>query len=71
MLIRRERARDRRGAPDKERKKMTHYGYDQAGHERPGTVQRLAEAFLAYLKSRTMDHWIMFFAGLALGALIG
>lgn len=50
---------------------MTHYGYDQAGHERPGTVQRLAEAFLAYLKSRTMDHWIMFFAGLALGALIG
>jgi hypothetical protein len=56
-------------APDQERQ-MSHYGYE-TGRESPNKVQRLAEAFLAYLRSRTMDHWIMFFAGLALGALIG
>lgn len=32
---------------------------------------RWAERTRVYLKSRTADHWLMFIAGLLLGALLG
>jgi hypothetical protein len=50
---------------------MDRFGYDQADGGRTGAFQRNAEAFLAYLKSRKAEHWVMFLAGLALGALLG
>ncbi len=33
-------------------------------------LDRWVERARAYLRSRTADHWLMFFAGLLLGALI-
>jgi hypothetical protein len=48
------------------------YGQDERrGTGRGDRVQRLAEAFVGYLRSRTAEHWIMFVAGLALGVLLG
>jgi hypothetical protein len=34
------------------------------------SFDRWVERFRGYLKSRTADHWIMFAAGLLLGALL-
>lgn len=50
---------------------MERYGYERADTSRFGTMQRASEAFLAYLRSRKAEHWIMFLAGLAIGALLG
>lgn len=50
---------------------MSRYEYEQAGSDHQGTVQRLAEAAVAYLRSRKAEHWIMFLAGLGLGAVLG
>jgi hypothetical protein len=33
--------------------------------------ERIAERALAYLSSRTADHWLMFAAGLAIGLVVG
>jgi hypothetical protein len=33
--------------------------------------ERLLSAALAYLRSRTSEHWLMFVAGLAFGLLLG
>ena len=33
--------------------------------------ERVADQALAYLRTRTADHWLMFVAGLVLGMLIG
>jgi hypothetical protein len=46
-------------------------------HDRMGTYdqrsafERGAERFLAYLRSRTADHWLMFAAGVVLGLMAG
>jgi hypothetical protein len=46
-------------------------------HERTSTydqrsaLERGAERFLAYLRSRTADHWLMFAAGVVLGLMAG
>lgn len=55
---------------------MDRYGHEQATYEHPGRTgnggfHRFAEALIAYLRSRTAEHWVMFLAGLALGALLG
>jgi hypothetical protein len=44
------------------------------GYGRPDqrtAFERLAEQALAYLRSRSADHWLMFIAGLAIGLVIG
>ncbi len=43
----------------------------QAGSGRTDRMHRLGENLVAYIRSRTADHWIMFAAGLALGVLLG
>ena len=35
------------------------------------SFHRWVERARAYLKSRTADHWLMFIAGLLIGALLG
>ena len=50
---------------------MDQYGYGHAGPHGPNTVQRLAEAAVAWIRSRKAVHWIMFLAGVALGAILG
>jgi hypothetical protein len=46
-------------------------------HDRMGTydqrsgLERMAERFLDYLRSRTADHWLMFAAGVILGLMVG
>jgi hypothetical protein len=37
---------------------------------RAGSADRWVERTRLYLRSRTADHWLMFLAGLLLGALI-
>lgn len=50
---------------------MNQSTYGQAGPGRGDRMQRLGEALVAYVRSRTAEHWIMFAAGLALGVLLG
>ena len=55
---------------------MDRFGQDQARYADPAApcgnrLPRFAEAFIAYLRSRTAEHWMMFVAGLVLGALLG
>ena len=50
---------------------MDRYGYDNLHRDRLSGAQRLGEAALAWVKSRKAEHWIMFLAGLALGAMLG
>lgn len=50
---------------------MDRYGYGPTDGRRSTTLQRSAEALVAYLKSRKAEHWIMFAAGLVIGALLG
>jgi len=50
---------------------MDRYGYERTAGGHGGGFQRHADAFIGYLKSRKAEHWIMFVAGLALGALLG
>jgi hypothetical protein len=40
------------------------------GTRREQGFDRWAERTRLYLKSRTVDHWLMFVAGLVIGALI-
>ena len=41
------------------------------GRDDRGAFERLAERAIAYLQSRSVEHWLMFMAGLVLGLLIG
>lgn len=53
---------------------MDEFTYGRGGPAGPGRtdrMQRLGENLVAYLRSRTAEHWIMFAAGLALGVLLG
>jgi len=50
---------------------MDRYGYDNLHRDRLSVAQRLGEAAIAWLKSRKAEHWVMFLAGLALGAILG
>lgn len=55
---------------------MDRFGHEQARDADPRHgggrgLPRFAEASLAYLRSRTTDHWIMFVAGVVLGTLLG
>jgi hypothetical protein len=43
------------------------YGYR---NHRTG-FERVAASALNYLRSRSSEHWLMFFAGLAVGVLLG
>lgn len=49
---------------------MERYGYQGQGVG-SGTLPRMGEAFVAYLRSRRAEHWVMFAAGLVLGVLLG
>ena len=33
--------------------------------------ERVGERLLDYLRTRTSEHWLMFFAGLGIGLLLG
>jgi hypothetical protein len=44
-------------------------GYGRGDH-RTG-LERLAGAALAYLGSRSSEHWLMFLAGLVIGLFLG
>jgi hypothetical protein len=49
---------------------MRHSMHDY-GSTRPGGFERIAEQALDYLRSRTVDHWLMFAAGLVIGLIVG
>jgi hypothetical protein len=40
------------------------------GDHRAG-IERLADAALAWLRSRSSEHWLMFLAGLMIGLFLG
>ena len=44
-------------------------GYD--GRSGRTAFERVADQALAYLRSRTADHWLMFLAGLVVGLIAG
>lgn len=46
----------------------TEFGSDRSRSR--GTWQRLVDRLAKYVRSRTTDHWIMFLAGVVLGALL-
>ena len=50
---------------------MDRFGYERAGINGGNAMQRLADAAVDWLRSRRVEHWIMFLAGLALGAILG
>ena len=39
--------------------------------DRQSGWERLGERLLDYLRTRNGDHWLMFFAGLGIGLLVG
>jgi len=43
--------------------------YGRRNHARP--FERFAEQLLDYLRSRTVDHWLMFLGGLVVGLILG
>lgn len=43
--------------------------YGRRHHARP--FERFGEQLLAYLRSRTADHWLMFLGGLVIGLILG
>jgi hypothetical protein len=43
--------------------------YDRTDHR--AALERLASAALAYLRSRSSEHWLMFLAGLVIGLFLG
>ena len=45
--------------------------HDYGDRGRRTGFERMAEQALAYLRSRTADHWLMFAAGVVLGLLVG
>jgi hypothetical protein len=45
---------------------------DLYGHrDHPTGFERVASAVLAYLRSRSSEHWLMFVAGLMIGLFLG
>jgi len=49
--------------------RFTSYGHS-SGQGRD-TLDRWVERTRCYLRSRTVDHWLMFAGGLLIGALLG
>ena len=41
------------------------------GNAPPSVLTRLGEQALAFVQSRTAEHWIMFLAGLVVGLILG
>ena len=44
---------------------------DYGGRSGRTGFERLTEQAMAYLRSRTADHWLMFAAGLVVGLIVG
>jgi hypothetical protein len=49
---------------------MHHSTHDYGSNGSRSGFERIAEQGLAYLRSRTADHWLMFLAGLVIGLII-
>ncbi len=45
------------------------HGY--GGLDQRTGFERIGEQVLSYLRSRTVDHWLMFLAGLVIGLIVG
>lgn len=48
--------------------------YERASQRRPlvgESIARLGEELLVWLRNRSLEHWLMFAMGLALGVLAG
>jgi hypothetical protein len=41
------------------------------GPDQRNGFERLGEQALGYLRSRSVDHWLMFLAGLVIGLIVG
>jgi hypothetical protein len=50
---------------------MEHSMRGYGGREARTGFERAAEQVLDYLRGRTVDHWLMFLAGLVIGLIIG
>jgi hypothetical protein len=50
---------------------MHHSTHDYGSRGSRTGFERMAEQALAYLRSRTADHWLMFAAGVVLGLMVG
>jgi hypothetical protein len=50
---------------------MHHSMHDYGSHRGRTGAERLAEQALAWLRSRSADHWLMFCAGLVIGLMVG
>ncbi len=50
---------------------MHHSMHDYGNRNGRTGFERLAEHALAWLRSRTADHWLMFAAGAVLGLIVG
>jgi hypothetical protein len=50
---------------------MHHSMHDYGSREGRTGFERAAEHALAYLRSRTAEHWLMFAAGVVIGLLVG
>ena len=50
---------------------MHHSTHDYGNRGSRTTFERISEQALAYLRSRTADHWLMFAAGVVLGLMVG
>ena len=55
-------------ASESSRQGSGHHGRGPRGAE---SLDRWVERTRDYLRSRTLDHWLMFAGGLLLGALLG
>jgi hypothetical protein len=49
---------------------MQHSMHDYGSNGGRTGFERIAERGLAFLRSRTADHWLMFLAGLVIGLII-
>ena len=50
---------------------MHHSMHDDGSRGSRTAFERMTAQALAYLRSRTADHWLMFAAGLVLGLMVG
>ena len=45
--------------------------FDRDYHHRHSAWDRAWSRFMAFVRSRRSDHWVMFFAGLVIGMILG
>ena len=50
---------------------MRHSMHDYGSRDSRTAFERMAGRGLAYLRSRTAEHWLMFAAGVVLGLMVG